>query len=241
VSPTGRANDTTEFQFADTVFDGTEVKTLCVTDNETTIAEWCWQILWVADSTDNQADVDAALVARGFDHWFDQAMVGTDCTDNALCALLVSKSATADFDSYDNETDSYEAIRDLLSSHDAALTAAQTDLDSLTRNLWQVDTTIATLATQVSFTLTAGSADDDAYNGCMAMITDQVTATQIAFAGIENYTGATLTVTLDADPGVFTMAASDLITITCQAVTTEFLNKSEVLGVGSSGDKWRGN
>lgn len=109
------------------------------------------------------------------------------------------------------------------------------------RGIAHLDTTIATLASQVSFTLTAGSADDDAYNGCMIMVTDQATATQVAFAGIQDYTGSTKTVTLDADPGIFTMATSDIATISCYGVSTEFMNKSEVLGDGSSGDKWRGN
>jgi hypothetical protein len=37
-------------------------------------------------------------------------------------------------------------------------------------------TTIAVLSTQVSFTLTGGSADNDAYNGCVVVVRDQTTA-----------------------------------------------------------------
>ena len=74
-------------------------------------------------------------------------------------------------------------------------------------------TTIATLASQTSFTLTAGSADDDAYNGAIAIVTDQSTSTQKAVGTISDYTGSSKTVTLSADPGIFTMAVGDTIDI----------------------------
>jgi len=81
-----------------------------------------------------------------------------------------------------------------------------------------VSTTIATLATQVSFTLTAGSADDNAYNGCSAIVTDISTPAQKAYAQVRDYTGSTKTVTLAYDPGIFTMAATDLVDISCGPV-----------------------
>lgn len=74
-----------------------------------------------------------------------------------------------------------------------------------------VSTTIATLASQTSFTLTAGSADNDAYNGALAVITDQSTATQKAVGVVSDYVGSTKTITLAADPAVFTMAVGDTI------------------------------
>lgn len=76
-----------------------------------------------------------------------------------------------------------------------------------------VATTIATLASQTSFTLTAGSADDNAYNGCMCIVQDLTTAVQKCVGLISDYTGSTKTVTLAEDPGVFTMAANDNIKI----------------------------
>lgn len=72
-------------------------------------------------------------------------------------------------------------------------------------------TTIATLASQTEFTLTAGSADDDVYNGWAVIVTDSTTATQQALGVITDYVGATRTVTLNADPAIFTMAAGDSI------------------------------
>jgi hypothetical protein len=86
--------------------------------------------------------------------------------------------------------------------------AAETAADALEL----ADTTIATLATQVSFTLTAGSADDDAYNGCAAVFIDQSTSTQRARCIISDYTGATKTVTLAAAPE-FTIATGDTVKV----------------------------
>ena len=74
-------------------------------------------------------------------------------------------------------------------------------------------TTIATLASQTSFTLTAGSGDDDAYNNCIVIIHDAASGIQVCVGIISAYTGATKTVTLDVDPAIFTMAAGDSITI----------------------------
>lgn len=74
-------------------------------------------------------------------------------------------------------------------------------------------TTIATLASQTSFTLTAGSADDDAYNGATVIVTDQSTSTQKAVGTVSDYTGSSKTVTLQSDPGVFTMAAGDAVAV----------------------------
>ncbi len=82
-------------------------------------------------------------------------------------------------------------------------------------------TTIATLASQISFTLTAGSADNDAYNNCIAIITDSTSGDQKAVGYISDYIGSTKTVALAADPGIFTMAVGDNITI---LATSAFAN-----------------
>lgn len=72
-----------------------------------------------------------------------------------------------------------------------------------------LNTTIATLASQTSFTLEEGPADDDALNGCSVLVHDLASDVQIAIGYVTDYTGATRTVTLAADPGIFTMAAGD--------------------------------
>jgi len=125
---------------------------------------------------------------------------------------------------FDTATDSLEAIRD---RGDAAwVTGAGGSPPTTLQN-----TTIATLASQTSFTLTAGSADDDAYNGCIIVVEDSVTATQKAVGRVLNYTGATKTITLEADPAVFTMAAGDTIDVvavekTWAAVTKALTDKA---------------
>lgn len=87
-----------------------------------------------------------------------------------------------------------------------------TELAKVARATYLVDTTIATLATQTSFTLTAGSADNDAYNGMAFIFTDVTTATQKGIAFASDYVGSTRTVTLEAAP-IFTIATTDLVTI----------------------------
>lgn len=59
-----------------------------------------------------QAVVNAALVALGLDHLVNQSVSGADVADNSIVARLTSKSGTADWDSYNNTTDSLEALRD---------------------------------------------------------------------------------------------------------------------------------
>lgn len=75
-----------------------------------------------------------------------------------------------------------------------------------------LDTTIATLTTQTSFTLSSGPAEDDALNGCLVYIHDVASAVQGGFAYVADYTGATKTVTLAAGT-TFTAAATDNISV----------------------------
>lgn len=76
-----------------------------------------------------------------------------------------------------------------------------------------VDTTIAALTDQQNFTLTDGSADNDAYNGCAIVVEDATTGAQRACGFISDYVGSTKAVVLAADPGVFTMAAGDHVRV----------------------------
>lgn len=71
-----------------------------------------------------------------------------------------------------------------------------------------LNTTIATLSSQTSFTLTAGPAEDDALNGMYCIIHDVASPVQFGRALILDYTGSTKTVTLAAGT-TFTAAASD--------------------------------
>lgn len=73
-----------------------------------------------------------------------------------------------------------------------------------------LNTTIATLSSQVSFTLTAGPAENDALNGCVVYLHDVASAVQGAYGVVVDYVGSTKTVTLAAAP-TFTIAATDNI------------------------------
>lgn len=75
-----------------------------------------------------------------------------------------------------------------------------------------LNTTIASLSSQTSFTLTSGPAEDDALNGCQIVIHDVASAVQVGRAVVLDYTGSTKTVTLAAAT-TFTAAAGDNIAV----------------------------
>lgn len=83
----------------------------------------------VAADTIN-AQVDAALVTYGLDHLVFTSVVGADVADNSIIARLVSKSATADWDSFNHTTESLEAIRDNTGTGGAGLTVTVSALTS---------------------------------------------------------------------------------------------------------------
>lgn len=63
-------------------------------------------------STVANAACDTALSDIGLDHLLGAAVTGTDITDDSIIAKLVSKEATADWDDFDNTSDSLQAVRD---------------------------------------------------------------------------------------------------------------------------------
>ena len=67
-----------------------------------------WNAAWDAEV---QSEVDDALVAQKLDHLVAVADAD-DAVDNSIVAKLASKSATADWSGYSNQTDSLEALRD---------------------------------------------------------------------------------------------------------------------------------
>lgn len=75
-----------------------------------------------------------------------------------------------------------------------------------------LNTTIATLASQTSFTLSTGPAEDNALTGMEVVINDAASAVQWSRAVISAYTGSTKTVTLAAAP-TFTIAAKDNLSV----------------------------
>ncbi|QDP56137.1 MAG: hypothetical protein Unbinned1524contig1001_8 [Prokaryotic dsDNA virus sp.] len=68
-----------------------------------------WNSAWDAEV---QSECNDALVAIGLDHIVSASVAGSDIADDSIVAKLVSKESTADWDDFDNTTDSLQAIRD---------------------------------------------------------------------------------------------------------------------------------
>ena len=57
-----------------------------------------------------EAEVDDGLIAKGLDHLVFTSVAGADVADDSIIAQMVDDAATADWDGYDNETASLEAL-----------------------------------------------------------------------------------------------------------------------------------
>lgn len=102
-----------------------------------------------------------------------------------------------------------------LSATDIQLADTVTDItNSVSVNgLTLITTTIATLASQTSFTLAAGSADNSAYINQNIIVIDASTSAQISVSSVNNYVGGSKTITLPKDEGIFTLAVGDTVVI----------------------------
>lgn len=102
-----------------------------------------------------------------------------------------------------------------------------------------LNTTIAVYTSTDNFTLTAGSADDDAYNGWLCMGHDVASATQVQMGIVEDYTGSSKTINLKADPGIFTMTAADNISLFPPALQPTVAGSTlDVTATGAAGIDW---
>jgi hypothetical protein len=102
-----------------------------------------------------------------------------------------------------------------------------------------LDTYMATRASQTSFTLNKGPAEADALNGSVCLIHDLASEVQLQYGVVLDYAVTTKTVTLAADPGVFTTAQYDNVSFFPPSGVFG-INGSRVIGNGTSGNKWRG-
>ena len=180
------------------------------------------------EKLDVNAEVDTALVDVNLDH-----LVGTATAIPAITAGTYIDQMMDDGTAvFDRTTDSLQAIRD---RGDSAWTTGAGESD----RLLMVDTTIATLASQTSFTLTAGSADDNAYNNCTIVVEDVSTSTQKAVGVVIAYTGATRTVTLK-EALVFTIATTDKVYILGEnSLKSTVSNRQlDVTSTGAAGIDW---
>lgn len=150
-----------------------------------------WNSAWDAEV---QSEVQDAIVANHLDHLFaaDYDPASKPGTATALLNELIESDA---------------GVSRFTSNALEQAPGGSSALPSLLQN-----TTIAALASQTSFTLTAGSSDDDAYNNQVIVVTDQSTATQKAVGIIDDYVGSTKTITL-ANALAFTIAVGDEVDI----------------------------
>ena len=87
-----------------------------------------WNAAWDAEV---ESEVDEALIAKGLDHLVFASVTGTDVADNSIVARLVSSSATADWDTFVNTTDSLQAIADSSATPPTAAVIADAVWDEL--------------------------------------------------------------------------------------------------------------
>lgn len=90
-----------------------------------------------------------------------------------------------------------------------------------------VDTTIASITSQVIFTLTAGSSDDDAYKDQSIVLYDAGSGDKPSVRVVTGYVGATKQVTIDAAPD-FTIATTDGVKIFVTAPGTSAPTAAQV-------------
>lgn len=134
-----------------------------VTDGGSALMDATKSLIVLAGSTEFRADVDAELDEIGLDHLVAVAVTGADVIDNSIIAKLVSASATADFDNYNNVTDSLPAQRSNVGDNGEQLTALQANVvDAIDDKLFVSDVLTAesgTTTTLVDTALTEATTD----------------------------------------------------------------------------------
>lgn len=180
------------------------------------------------------SECQQALIEINLDHLLAASADGTDVADSSVIAQMVSKSATADWDSFNNATDALEAIVDR--GNTAWITSTG---GSGSDRLLMIDTTIASVTSPTVFILTDGSDDDDAYNNLTVVVEDAVTATQKAASIIIDYDGGTKEVTL-REALSFPIADTDKVYILAEAsLKSSAANRQlDVSANGNAGINW---
>ena len=90
----------------------TGVREVILTVKEATIFTESQRINLEGPLTAMNAEMDKAIVDVGLDHLVAASVTGSDIVDNSIIARMVSKSATADWDSFTHTTDSLQAIQE---------------------------------------------------------------------------------------------------------------------------------
>lgn len=171
---------------------------------------------------------DTTSAAFDDDGYYNCELDATDTDTEGNLVLIVHQSANALPVRHEYDVLSEAAWDSLYIAKDTGFMRIESP-DLLQR------TTIATLATQTSFTLAAGSADNDTYIGATIVIRDASTEIQKAVGVGLTYVGSSKTLALRDDPGIFTMAVGDTVEIIANpALKSSIQNRT--LGVASTGD-----
>lgn len=146
------------------------------------------------------------------------AEVNTE-VDNAIETYHLHRLLHSDYDPASKPGTATALLNELVENNGGVsryTAAALVNAPGGTPNSPLLQTGTITVTSQTEFVLSAGSADDDAYNNQMVIVTDQATGEQKAvghIAAVGGYVGSTKTVTLEQDPGVYTMATGDTFDI----------------------------
>jgi hypothetical protein len=110
-----------------------------------------------AGATDTiNAQADAAIETYGLDHLVSASVAGADVADDSIIAQMVGDDATADWDTFDNTTESLEALRN---RGDAAWITAVGFSTHAAADVWSVGTRILTANTNFNDPTAASIAD----------------------------------------------------------------------------------
>lgn len=121
---------------------------------------------------------------------------------------------------------------DALNAYDPPTRAElTTDINSVLTGLG-IQTGTITLTSQTEFVLSAGSTNNDSYNNSLVYICDNGAPANCAKGVIEDYVGASKTVTLRSDPAIFTMGTGDTFVI-MPAIIASVFNANVVQAEGA--------
>lgn len=141
-------------------------------------------------------EVDTALVDIGLDHLLSASVTGTDVADNSVVAKLVSKNATADWDTFVNTTDSLEALRD---RGDAAWTTSTGFSTHTAADVWSVATRVLTAGTNIVLAKGTGITG---FNDLSAAQVNAEVDTALIDIGLDHLVSASVTGTDVADNSI---------------------------------------
>jgi hypothetical protein len=159
---------------------------------------------------------------------------GTAWGSGAITAGAIATDAIGAAEVADGAIDAGALAADAITAAKIA-SDVSTEINANVLTALGVQTGTITISSQTSFTLSAGSADNDAYNDWAILVIDQSTAAQRALGIVNDYTGASKTVTLREDPGIFTMATGDLFVLMPAKIAAAFdVNVISVEGTDST-------